>query len=195
MHMTNLKNFFSPGRPSRACPHRFCRPLHSTFLTLTGLGLLAMLAGPILFSLSMILLTICLVWLIAILLRGGNDSVHGNTSTHAAPLAPAGKILAASNDHGPLAHWYGIRTGWARAAAAMDALFVLMSIIFVVGSVEKIGRFTEEPEGGFDWSPVVAILVGIGLAAFRVYAHYKATAPTRPAAEWSWWGRLAPQVG
>lgn len=184
--MTNLKNLFSPGHLSRACPHRFCRPLHSTFVTLTGLGLLAMLAGPILFSPSMILLTICLVWLIAILLRGGNDSVHGNTSTHAAPLAPAGKILAA-DDHGPLAHWYGIRTGWARAAAATDALFVLMSIIFVVGAAEKVGRFTEGPERGFDRSLVVAILVAIvvsiGLAAFRVYIHYKATAPTRPAAE------------
>jgi len=193
--MTNLKNFFSPGRPSRACPHRFCRPLHGTFLTLMGLGLLAMLAGPILFSLARILLTICLVWLIVILLRGGNDSVHGNTSTHAAPLAPVRKILAASNDHGPLAHWYGIRTGWARAAAAMDALFVLMSVIFVVGSVERVGRFTEGPEGGFDWPLVVAILVVIGLAAFRVYAHSRATAPTRPAAERSRWGRLAPQVG
>lgn len=189
--MTNLKNFFSPGHLSRACPHRFCRPLHRVFLTLMALGFLTMLTGPILFSIGMILLVASMVWLIYGLrysrFRAGDSS--GDT-----PPGAVEKVLAATEDHSPLAHWYGVRTGWARTAAVMDVVYVLMGIIFLFGSLQNVGQFTATPEGGFSWHAVVAILAGVGIAAFTVYAHYKATAPTRPATERSWRGRLAPQV-
>lgn len=189
--MTNLKNFFSPGHLSRACPHRFCRPLHRVFFMLMALGFLAMLAGPALFGLGMTFLAVILARLVYNL-RHSRFRARGSDGD--TPLGAIQKALAATKDHGPLAHWYGVRTGWARVAAVMDVVYILSGIVFLTSALKHVGQFTDTPDGGFGWSATIGILAGAGIAAFTVYAHYKATAPTRPAAERSWRGRLAPQV-
>ncbi|MCX4885929.1 hypothetical protein [Streptomyces sp. NBC_00847] len=92
-------------RPTRTCPHRLCKPLHG-ITALAGLVFLSAMAAD-------------QPWLIALFVIGGLLSfavyqlVHRQTMVDTARQELAGAVTVT------------VRTGWARAAAALDGAYVL----------------------------------------------------------------------
>ncbi len=149
-----------PHRPTRQCPHRWCRPLHTAT---------ALLAGPslvMLISKSMIIfMTVAVLSLVGYAVM---RTVYGKTLTETAIEDELSKTSVTLM----------VRPGWARAAAAMDCLWAAAATTmayFVFTDLDaEVARSEANP-------PTFASLATTSaLVAAYYLTHKKATDPVKP---------------
>lgn len=149
-----------PHRPTKLCPHRFCRPIHLAY-GVCGIAVVArdMWQAGIAFILFMVLLVMIvqvsqsMVW---------KKSVRDLAMEDHAQRAGGIRLV--------------VRPVWARLAVAMDAFFLFIAVNAVAHIAEPQDYSLPAPSA--EAFTVMAILVGI--FAFSAYAHRKATEPARP---------------
>ncbi|MHA6764733.1 hypothetical protein [Streptacidiphilus sp. PAMC 29251] len=146
-------------RPTRACPHRWCRRTH-TALAATG----AVFLAEILFhGLASILFT----GLLAVVSLAVYSMVHGKSPMEGAlddlPLAGINLV---------------VRPGWARAAVGCDLFYAATGLFGVVLLPMPSQHGTTVPTA--DTAGFVALVVTVALTAFTQYAHRQATRPAKP---------------
>ncbi|MEV7674995.1 hypothetical protein [Streptomyces sp. NPDC088752] len=154
-------------RPTRLCPHRWCRPAH---MLLVAVGLVAF--TPVIFHSMIAFVGIALMCLVVYAIT---RAVRGRTITEL-----SAEEAAAQHGNGRIPHLV-VHTGWARAAIAMD--FFYLAVVTLLAA-----RVLHDPAGEADAAAAAyttefslpSFLLGVACAVFLQHAHKKATDPVRP---------------
>ncbi|MGA5598482.1 hypothetical protein ACPCSE_30030 [Streptomyces cellulosae] len=150
--------------PTRLCPHRWCRPVH-TLLTVVAVALLA----PLVFHSIVVALALPALGLISYaILR----AVRGRTLTELAAEDVATRHSTSSAPH------LVYRPGWARIAIAGDLFFLLLAatalpavLLDSPGEAERVA---------LEVGDISSLVTAVAFAVFTQYAHRKATEPVKP---------------
>lgn len=184
--MKNVISKYFPSRenhrPTKLCPHRFCRAVHGLF-TLGGLPLMASLLfhASIWFLVFLALLGVLMagvergVWKRSKTDLAMDDRIRrtgaGGRATVVKPDGSDAEPIKLGGNSGNLI----VRRGWARAALACD-LVVLWA---VASSVAHLTDLDMTVPAGSD-SDLVGLGAVLGFFAFSALAHRKATELARP---------------
>jgi hypothetical protein len=158
-----------PFNPTKSCPHRWCRPLH----TLMALLFLAMV-GPILlhagwaFLIFSALLVVLTTYIIKLAWNGKSLMDRAKEEAAAQGSGAAGNM---STRH------LLVRPVWANLAVGMDVLFAVALSAGLWDTIRGTSDYSV-PDGSL--AAIISIGVACGWAWFREYAHRKATEPAKP---------------
>ncbi|MFD9443354.1 hypothetical protein [Streptomyces sp. NPDC060001] len=153
----------SDFRPTRTCPHRLCRPLHFT-AAVAGLVVLISL-GPV------------QPWLIGLSLVGLLFSIGIYQLVHRQTMVDTVREEVAKTAT------ITVRSGWARAAAAMDALFAMVFLFMCVSIFQtRLDQAWEPPASNTGW--MTSVGGGVALTLLFEVLHRRAVRIT-PATEGS----------
>jgi heme/copper-type cytochrome/quinol oxidase subunit 2 len=183
-----------PYKPTRMCPHRWCKPLH---LALTPFAL-AVIAFDLWHN---------WLWLLSFAVCGTvghwvTKAIHFRRRRTHGTTSPSVKDVVADLKESPTpldlemedAMYEGtgwrtleVRRGWATAAVTMDVFWVLLvglvcTSMFADYATQAL-RSSQGPLAHGSVS-VVGFLTGVSLMGFTVYAHKKATQPRKPKRAW-----------
>lgn len=140
-------------RPTRFCPHRFCRPLHGV-TAIAGVAFICAAAAdePVV----LLIMVVSILFAVAVY-----RLVHKQTLTESIDEELGGRVQ------------YEARPAWARAAAASDAvLAAAMVVIFVISCVTWR---SDAPDAATSQVGVgVALFAGVAVTAVVELLHRKA---------------------
>lgn len=155
-----------PFKPTRSCPHRFCKPLHFAVI-LPGLYFLSQ----------------------ALFDSFDNDTIHlgnyillifiGALTVLVIRLVHKGKTVSEihAEDIASNKGYLIVRTGWARIAVIMDAGVVA---VCYAGMWYALAAGSDGTNTVSLFSLLPAISAFVVTITFLEYAHYKATRPAKP---------------
>lgn len=185
----------SPFTPTRDHPHRWCKPLHRTINAAGGIIIIAgMIANPLVEAMLVIFSVIVGIAVSTGLAgRGGTPGnriayqASGTPHNHT-PDAPDAPAKDTGSDYRPPG--VPVDPRWARIASATD-MFIATVGVFGLIAIGAEGTDAYKQTQGIP--PLLGwLMIGAGgFAAFRVYAHWRATRPRPPRRARAWLHRRA----
>ncbi|MEV7929033.1 hypothetical protein [Kitasatospora sp. NPDC088779] len=149
-----------PHSLTRACPHRWCRPLHRV-LTTEGIVLIVAISIHQLAYLAYMLVLIVLV----------NSVVS---------LATRRTVADMAMDDFKKVDQVNVRTGWANLAVSLDLAFAVISPFVIAGVLQaEHNTMITTAVGQGPAATVIGTVVGCAPAILCLAAHYLATRPRR----------------
>ncbi|MFD5451658.1 MULTISPECIES: hypothetical protein [Streptomyces] len=159
-----------PYKPTRMCPHRWCRPLHSI---------------PAPFGLAVMAFQMWHQWLYLVLIFGGMlgiVAVTGIIHNGKTPMELEAEDLKYRSTGWRVLE---VRKGWANIAIACDIVLVLMigqAVTHVVSDPSRAGQEAHDFKLGN--TNFMGGCIVLAQFAFLLYAHKKATEPRKPKRAW-----------
>lgn len=179
-----------PYVPTRTCPHRWCKPLHTA-------------PAPFVLAILAFYMWNNWLWLLIIVVAGTasfwvQKAVHVRRRPRSGPVSIQDVMQDSRDAPTPLdlemedAKYAGtgwrmleVRKGWARVAVGCDMLLVLNIALCSVALFASPSRAATEVEHSTaDVATYVSVLIGVAFFAFQAYAHKKATEPRKPKRAW-----------
>ncbi len=180
----------SPYTPTRACPHRLCKPLHLVPLPF----MLAIFAFDLWHNWVFLVTFLFGVFLAAWLPR----VIHFKRRHRAGPVtvkdvvqdlkdSPTEFDLAMQDSRYEGTGWrvLEVRRGWAVAAVTCDAILVFIvgaTSVQVFRDLDEASRVAES--AGLDAAMALGLVITVVFFGFSMYAHKKATQPRKPKRAW-----------
>ncbi|MFF7198264.1 hypothetical protein ACFZAM_31715 [Streptomyces sp. NPDC008079] len=152
------------SRPTRLCPHRLCRPLHSLACVFTLIFLI-----PVLWHGGFV------VWGALAVLFVASTAVQRLFFPKGAMRGLVEEEMAAATGSQPVVLL--VRKGWARTAVVTDWYFVLGLALMAYTSVAAPHKATQMPVSTA--THLGSLALGLAPVAFSLYAHKKATDPVK----------------
>ncbi|OKI16541.1 hypothetical protein [Streptomyces sp. CB03911] len=146
-----------PHTPTKACPHRWCRPAHRTATALGGIAVVAIAVRQPWFLTILVALTVLTMATYAVITRKSMLDVATEDLPPIIPLM--------------------VRPGWANAAVSIDLLFLLTTPVMVLAVAQsQPGTYAADVAA----DGPIPILITVAVGVFHQLAHHFATRPARP---------------
>lgn len=153
-----------PYTPTKRCPHRYCRTVHSLLVSVGTLIICVALARSPLLILGMILFVTVAVAISAL--------VHKRTMKD---QLTTGSITDDLKPTVPLV----VRPGWAVIALGMDVLYLLNGSSFAMSLLVQPAAY-QGSQGLSMYLEPIGLAISVLGVWFITYAHKKATEPASP---------------
>jgi hypothetical protein len=163
-----------PFRPTRSCPHRWCRWLHGAMVVCTAVALVQILFTGILSVLYFLAISVA-AWVAIWAVTGSSPRQEAMKEILFEKAAEATGVVLV------------VRRGWANIAAACD-------VVFCVFIMEVVAESFAHPDASMVPPSLVegaiAALLSLGMYLGRRFAHRQATRPAKPKRAWvpAWLG-------
>lgn len=160
-----------PYRPTKGCPHRYCRLAHSLLMAVFVLFLLRIITSGLQGAIYLVFII-----LLALVTTSGTRLMR--TKRNQAPPTFLDMAIDDLKEVDPVM----VRLGWARTAVVMDVSTLVLSAA-AVGSMwmsldqESTDKMTQLPAP--DGSGVIGLVLALSWPLFNAFAHWKATRPRK----------------